>query len=88
MYKVIKLCTNFISITIMFIYEDIIKPFLIIASIIVLIIVGVLAAPQIWENATSDAPEYPYSGFSPECPSWEGDEEWAVRYEAYKNNNK
>lgn len=86
MYKVIKLCANFISITIMFIYEDIIKPFLIVVGIILMIVLGVLAAPQILEQATSDAPEYPYSGFSPECPSWEGDEEWRARYEEHKNN--
>lgn len=86
MYKVIKLCINFISITMFF--EDVIKPVLVVFSIIAMIIVGILAAPQIWEQATSDAPEYPYSGFSPECPSWEGDEEWRIKYEEYKNNNK
>lgn len=84
MYKVIKLCTNLISITMFF--EDVIKPFLIVVGIILMIVLGVLAAPQIWENATSDAPEYPYSGFGPDCPSWEGDEEWRARYEEHKNN--
>lgn len=51
--------------------EDIIKAFFGFILTIVLIISALLAAPTMWEKATSDKPEYPHSGFSPECPTWE-----------------
>lgn len=51
-------------------FEDVIKPFIIVVSIIVMIVVGVLAAPTIWDKVTEDKPIYPHSGFSPECPTW------------------
>lgn len=38
---------------------------------VALLIIAILAAPTMWEQATSDKPEYPHSGFSPECPSWD-----------------
>jgi hypothetical protein len=39
--------------------------------VMALIISALLAAPTMWEKATTDKPEYPHSGFSPECPTWE-----------------
>lgn len=41
---------------------------------IVVLVVAILAAPTMWEQATSDKPEYPHSGFSPESPTWEAPE--------------
>lgn len=38
---------------------------------IVLIIVAILAAPTMWEQATSDRSQHPHSGATPDCPSWE-----------------
>lgn len=38
---------------------------------IVMIVVAVIAAPTMWEQATSDKAQHPYSGATPECSSWD-----------------
>ena len=38
---------------------------------IVMIVVAILAAPTIWEQATTDKSTHPHSGATPECPTWD-----------------
>lgn len=38
---------------------------------IVLIIVAIMAAPKMWEQATSDKSTHPHSGATPDCPTWD-----------------
>ena len=38
---------------------------------VVLLIVAILAAPTMWEQATSDRSQHPHSGATPDCPSWD-----------------
>ena len=38
--------------------------------IIALIVMLLLAAPKMWEQATSDKSNHPHSGATPDCPSW------------------
>lgn len=37
---------------------------------IVMLVVALLAAPTIWEQATTDKAQHPHSGATPDCPSW------------------
>ena len=38
---------------------------------IVMIVVAILAAPTMWEQATSDRAQHPHSGATPDCPTWD-----------------
>jgi hypothetical protein len=38
---------------------------------VLLLVVAILAAPTMWEQATSDRSQHPHSGATPECPSWD-----------------
>lgn len=37
----------------------------------ILIIAAILAAPTMWEQATTDKAKHPHSGATPECPTWD-----------------
>lgn len=36
-----------------------------------MIVVAILAAPTMWEQATSDRAQHPHSGATPDCPTWD-----------------
>lgn len=37
---------------------------------IAMIIMVLIAAPTMWEQATSDRSSHPHSGATPDCPTW------------------
>lgn len=51
--------------------------FIKVVIIIMFIIFGVIATPFVVAHIVEhwDAPQYPHSGFSPECPTWTAPEE-------------
>lgn len=38
---------------------------------VALLIIAILAAPTMWEQATSDRSQHPHSGATPDCPTWD-----------------
>lgn len=38
---------------------------------VALIVIAILAAPTMWEQATSDRAQHPHSGATPDCPTWD-----------------
>lgn len=38
---------------------------------IALLIIAIVAAPTMWEQATTDKAKHPHSGATPDCPTWD-----------------
>jgi hypothetical protein len=38
---------------------------------IAIIVMIIIAAPTMWEQATSDKSTHPHSGATPDCPTWD-----------------
>jgi hypothetical protein len=38
---------------------------------IAIIVMILIAAPTMWEQATTDKAQHPHSGATPDCPSWD-----------------
>lgn len=56
---------------------DLISDLVKFVAIVIAIIFGVIATPIVVSHIVEhwDAPQYPHSGFSPECPTWTAPEE-------------
>lgn len=52
-------------------FEDFLKFVGYVFMAIVMIVVTIIAAPKMWEQATSDKATHPHSGATPDCPTWD-----------------
>lgn len=52
-------------------FLDLVKAVVMVLGIMILVVIGLLAAPTIWAKMNEDKPIYPHSGFTPECSTWD-----------------